>query len=97
MVPGKASIISEFEDGSRQSRRKFTRSRSTWELTWNKMKGVYFRILDDFIKKEAKFKSNTFNWTNPEELKRYEVRCIRYKAKLITVDQWQVEVQLQEA
>lgn len=95
--PEDNSIITTFEDGTQQSRRKFTRSRSAWELIWNRMKSKHFRILDNFVKNEIHFKSKTFSWENPEDGETYEVRCMSFKAKLVTVDQWQVEIKLQEA
>ncbi len=95
--PEDNSIISNFEDGSRQSRRKFTKSRSTWTLKWKKLKQKYFTILDDFIKNDAVFATNKFNWTNPSDKKTYEVRCVKYEGgELVEVDCWNVSIELQE-
>lgn len=91
------SITSKFEDGTVQSRRKFTRSRTTWTLQWNGMKQSDFSVLENFVKNIAHFKANTFNWLNIVDNNTYTVRCIEFKSKLKFVDYWEVELKLQEA
>lgn len=91
------SITSQFEDGTVQSRRKFTRSRTSWTLKWNSMKQSDFSVLENFIKNIACFKANTFNWINPADGKTYTVRSIDFKARLKFVNYWEVELKLQEA
>lgn len=90
------SITSQFEDGTVQSRRKFTRSRTTWTLQWNGMKQSDFSVLENFVKNVAHFKANTFNWLNIVDNHTYTVRCIEFKSKLKFVDYWEVELKLQE-
>ena len=91
------SITSQFEDGTVQSRRKFTKSRTTWNLKWGSMKQSDFLVLENFIKNVARFKANVFNWTNPIDNVVYSVRCMEFKASLKTVNYWEVSLKLQEA
>ena len=91
------SITSQFEDGTVQSRRKFTKSRTTWNLKWGSMKQSDFLVLENFIKNVAHFKANVFNWTNPIDNVVYSVRCMEFKASLKTVNYWEVSLKLQEA
>ena len=91
------SISTKFEDGTVQSRLKFTKSRKTWTLTWGKMPQAKFTTLDSFIVGQAKHSANVFNWTNPANNTVYSVRCVGYTKKMVEVDNWQVELKLQEA
>lgn len=62
------SITSKFEDGSMQSRSKFTRSRRKWTLQWkNISRCSYLRIMD-FVVNKAKFSANSFIWTNVDSI-----------------------------
>lgn len=90
------SITSEFEDGTVQSRRKFTRSRKTWTLKWNKLKQEYYEILEDFIVNKVHHAALAFNWDEPAAGKTYEVRCVSFEKELVTVNYWNVELKLQE-
>lgn len=91
------SITSQFEDGTVQSRMKFTKSRTTWNLKWGSMKQSDFFVLEDFIKNQVHFKAKTFNWINPIDNLTYVVRCMEFKARLKVVNYWEVELKLQEA
>lgn len=62
------SIISKFEDGSQQSRRKFTRSRRTWTLTYNHIPRSDYLTLMEFITETVSFSSKAFYWTNTDSL-----------------------------
>ena len=62
------SIISKFEDGSQQSRRKFTRSRRKWTLKWNHIPREHYLILMNFIANTVSFSAKSFNWTNTDSL-----------------------------
>ena len=90
------SITSKFEDGSVQSRLKFTKSRKTWTLKWNGMKQTHYDTLENFIVNTAKHAANKFNWTNPTNNTTYEVRCIKFDSEMEFINNWNVEVQLQE-
>ena len=62
------SITSKFEDGSMQTRSKFTRSRRKWKLEWrNISRSAYLRIMD-FVVHQAKFSANSFIWTNADSV-----------------------------
>ena len=62
------SITSKFEDGSMQSRSKFTRSRRKWTLTWNTITRKDYLRLMDFVVHKAKFSANSFMWTDPDSI-----------------------------
>lgn len=70
------SIRSEFEDGSTQSRSKFTRSRRTFYLNWNFLSHAEYTTLFNFIRNTCKFSANAFNWVNPADNTTVEVRVI---------------------
>ena len=91
------SITSKFEDGTVQSRRKFTKSRRTWTLKWNNLKQVYYAILENFIVNQTHHQAVIFGWTNPADNITYQVRCVKFDSELVFVDYWDVEIQLQEA
>ena len=56
------SITSKFEDGSMQSRSKFTRSRAEWTLKWEYLPNDEYKELVDFVKNKAKFAAQDFYW-----------------------------------
>ena len=60
------SIISKFEDGSQQSRRKFTRSRRKWKLKWNRLTRAEYLDLMSFITGTVYFSALSFNWVNSD-------------------------------
>lgn len=60
------SIISKFEDGSQQSRRKFTRSRRKWTLKWNQLTRTEYLTLMNFISHTVYFSAKSFNWINAD-------------------------------
>lgn len=62
------SIISKFEDGSQQSRRKFTRSRRKWTLKWKYLPREQYMTLMNFISKTVSFSARSFNWVNADSL-----------------------------
>lgn len=73
------SIASTYEDGSVQARTKFTRSRRTFNVVWNKLPEDQFQILADFITNKAKFKANSFTWVHPTTGESIEVYCTEFK------------------
>lgn len=62
------SIISKFEDGSQQSRRKFTRSRRKWTLKYNHIPRSDYLTLMDFIANTVAFSSLSFYWQNTDSV-----------------------------
>lgn len=57
------SIKSKFEDGSQQTRTKFTRSRRKWTLKWKSISREQYKKLMDFVINKAKFSAQSFIWT----------------------------------
>lgn len=62
------SLITKFEDGSQQSRRKFTRSRRKWTLKWNHISRDEYLILMDFITQTVSFSARSFNLVNTDSI-----------------------------
>lgn len=95
--PEDNSMKSTFEDGSVQARRKFTRSRRKWTLTWNSLPQSEFDTLDTFVRESACFSANSFTWTNPADGKQYEVYVSNYDTQQLTVvNFWQAELEITE-
>lgn len=90
------SITTKFEDGTVQSRLKFTKSRKTWTLKWNGMKQADYDELENFIVNSAKHQANIFNWISPANGITYTVRCIKFDSEMVFINNWNAEVQLQE-
>ena len=91
------SITSKFEDGTVQSRLKFTRSRRTWTLQWNGLSDTHHSTLDNFVVNQAKHAANIVTWTIPNTNTTVNVRCVKYESSMEFIDRWNVELQLQEA
>ena len=97
LSPENNSIKSTFEDGSVQARRKFTRSRQKWTLTWNSLPQSEFDTLDNFIRNQACFSANSFTWTNPIDSTTHEVYVSNYQdPQLSVINFWKVELELTE-
>ncbi len=91
------SIATKFEDGTVQSRLKFTRSRQTWTLKWNGLPQNHYNTLKNFIVNVAKHQANRFNWTDPTDNTVYSVRCIKFDEEMVFINNWNIEIQLQES
>ena len=91
------SITSKFEDGTVQSRMKFTKSRKTWTLKWSGLKQNHYNTLENFIVNQVHHQAAIFGWTNPADNVMYQVRCIKFEGELQFIDYWNVELQFQEA
>ena len=91
------SITSKFEDGTVQSRLKFTKSRKTWTLKWNGLPQEHYTTMENFIVNQAKHAANVFVWTNPVDNQAYSVRCTKFNGEMKFINNWDVELQLQEA
>ena len=97
LSPENNSIKSTFEDGSVQARRKFTRSRQKWTLTWNNLPQNEFDVLDTFVRNEACFSANSFTWTNPADNTTHEVYVSNYDGQeLAVLNYWKVELEIME-
>lgn len=96
------SLTSKFEDGTVQSRPKFTRSRRTFTVKWNDLPNNEYLVLDNFIRNVVNYSAETFLWVNPatyllSEQETIEVRINNVgKAEMSTLDRWSVELTLQE-
>lgn len=91
------SIVSQFEDGSMQSRLKFTRSRTKYYPTWNNLPTEEYNTLKDFIQNQVHYSALTFLWTHPETGTEIEVRITNATdLQLHTVDYWSGSLELTE-
>ena len=91
------SVSSKFEDGSVQSRPKFTRSRDTFKVTWKRLKMAEYNTLINFVKNVAKFKANAFTWHNPDTGKDVVVRINAItNVQLVELEYHSVTLELQE-
>lgn len=102
------SAKSQFEDGSMQSRLKFTRSREKFKVVWNHLPDNEWRILKHFIIHKAKFSANSFMWLDPSTVdsdygrndphqRWIEVRLTAVDdVKLTGIDHWSVTLELTE-
>lgn len=62
------SIVSKFEDGTQQSRKKFTRSRRKWTLQWNHIPREDYLKLMRFVSETVSFAALSFNWVNTDSV-----------------------------
>lgn len=91
------SLRSNFEDGSMQSRVKFTRSRAKYTLKWNSLPQDEYDVLYEFITKTVKYSAQSFNWTNPATNKEIEVRITNVSGiELSTLNYWTITLELTE-
>lgn len=99
------SLASKFEDGTLQSRPKFTRSRRTFTVSWQSLKQEEYLILDDFIRNVVRYSAETFYWKNPatynirngigEEY--VEVRIVNVgDATMNVLNYWSIDLTLEE-
>lgn len=62
------SIRSKFEEGSMQSRTKFTKSRRKWTLKWKHIPRKEYLVLMHFIRHVVRFSSKSFIWINTDSV-----------------------------
>ena len=90
------AIRSEFEDGSVQTRPRFTRMRRRWTLSWANIKKSQYEILRDFYMNQ-KGGSLSFSWPNPMNCVMFTVRFVgELTAKTTEVDFYAVTVKLEQ-
>lgn len=96
--PEDNSIASKFEDGSVQSRQKFTRSRRTFKLKWEKLSNADYIALETFIRTQSHFKALPFYWTNPHTSEKILVRYMdgMDSWELVEVNLWSGKIELAE-
>ena len=80
------SIISKFEDGSQQSRRKFTRSRRKWTLKWKMMDREDYLTLMNFISQTVYFSAVSFNWVNSDS--KDDIAAETVEVRITHVGKW---------
>ncbi len=69
------TLISEFENGAEQRRRKWANPKGKWILKFNNRLKTELTAIKDFFKnKSGSFMS--FTWTNPNDDTEYTVRFI---------------------
>lgn len=95
------SLRSQFEDGSVQSRRKFTRSRDTYTVTWESMPNSEYQILKSFIKNTVHYSAEKFSWPYPKvsgtTTSNVVVRINSVESTECTqLNYWKVTLELQE-
>lgn len=90
------AIRSEFEDGSVQTRPRFTRMRRRWTLSWANIKKSQYEILRDFYMNQ-KGGSLSFSWPNPMNGVMFTVRFVgELTAKTTELDFYAVTVKLEQ-
>lgn len=69
------AIRSEFEDGSVQTRPRFTRMRRRWTLSWGNIQKSQYEVLREFYMNK-KGGSLSFTWVNPMDGGVFTVRFV---------------------
>lgn len=80
------TLRSEYEDGSQQTRPKFTRIRKIFAVEWNSLPDTEKELLVDFYCNTVKAGAEAFDWTDPVSGKLYAVRfgsAPKIKAKML--------------
>lgn len=96
-VPEDNSIRSRFEDGSIQSRVKFTRSRTKYVLTWSLLHDSEYQVLKSFIQNTVFYSAVTFMWTHPVTSVEIEVRITKVEEfQLKMRNYWSGSIELTE-
>lgn len=102
------SIISNFEDGSQQSRVAKTRGRRKFNLTWKRLSDREYRVLMHFIRHVIKNSALSFYWMNNStydadysyldpNLEEVKVRCTNVgKWEMVEVNYWSGSLELTE-
>lgn len=89
------ALRSTFEDGSVQTRPKFTRQRRTWSLNLPALSKTKREILNAFYI-TTKGGSQSFTWTDTESEANVTVRFISFSETQKTTGLWAVSVQIEE-
>lgn len=90
------AIRSEMESGIVKTRARFTRIRRVWQVSWEYMRGVDYRLLRAFFV-QMRGGALDFNWTHPAENIVFKVRFNgEIKATNQSYDFWSVTLNLEE-
>lgn len=92
----KPQVRTEFENGSVQSRPRFTRGRHQFTLTWDAMPAADYATLEQFFNE---FQSCLFWWAHPLTGKRYQCRFSgdKLEGELTELDFYKVSLAIEEA
>jgi hypothetical protein len=97
VTPEDNSLRTSFDDGSVQSRRKFTGSRDTFDAKWNQMPDAEAQVLRNFIKNTIYYSAMPFQWTDPSTGTVVDVYLKSVKKfELVSFKRWNVELELEE-
>lgn len=92
-----STLRSTFEDGTVQTRQKFTRIRTTYTVEWTNLPDTDKSVLQTFYKNDVKGGALAFNWVHPQS---GETKLVRFteppKFSLTMIKYWQVSISLQE-
>ncbi|PWM78779.1 MAG: hypothetical protein DBY32_04715 [Phascolarctobacterium sp.] len=92
-----STLRSTFEDGTVQTRQKFTRVRTTYSVEWGNMPDEHKQTLESFYKNDVKGGALAFNWTHPQSGVTKNVRFTEPpKMSLSVTKYWSVSISLQE-
>ena len=96
-APEDAVLRAKFEDGTEQTRPKFTRNRYTFTMAWKLMPTEEKELLEEFYNKTTKNGSVMFNWNHPLTGKQYVVRFAEPPTyKLVLKNYYQVSIKVRE-
>lgn len=100
--PEDRGIISPFEDGSQQSRAKFTRSRRTWTVSWAGISVNAKKIFENFYRNTTAGSAEAFVFVFPPEIVGGESETVKVrfsappKFRLGQYNQYTVDAVLKE-
>lgn len=90
------AITSGFENGSEQTRARFTRKRTSWVLRWPAMSNANRDTLRTFWD-TVQGGSETFDWTDPYDSAKHAVRFTGpIRETWRDGNHWEVEVSIKE-
>lgn len=89
------ALRSAFENGSMQTRAKFTRMRKIWTLAWPAMADADRTTLNAFYI-ACQGGAVNFTWTDQETTTEYDVRFLSYKEIRKTPTLWEISVSIGE-
>ena len=92
----KPQVRTEFENGSVQSRPRFTRGRRQFTLSWDAMPAEQYAVLEQFFNN---YRGCLFWWPHPLTGRRYQCRFSgdRLEGELMRLDYYKVSLGMEEA
>lgn len=92
-------LESPFEDGSVQSRVKYTKGRDAYTIPWEHITQAEFDTLEEFYKTTTAFGSVPFTFELPKAVGTKTITCRfveKPTATLSSYDSWKVSIKVQE-